>query len=121
MTLEDDMSPTMATREHIIPHALGGQTEWWNLAAACNQCNTLRGHMNALGFLWMRQNMMTAEIMHIRYARLMLTFDRYEKRSLGKVVVVFNFLQRLFGYQPEIPVVPLKYKAQYERSIQYNS
>jgi predicted restriction endonuclease len=121
MTLEDDMSPTMATREHVIPRALGGPTEWWNLVAACNECNTLRGHMSALAFAWMRQTMVTENIIHIRYDRLMQTFDRYEKRSFGKVVVAFNFLHRLFGHLPEIPAVPLKYRDRYEGSLLHNS
>jgi hypothetical protein len=100
MTLEDNDSATMATREHLIPRVFGGPTEWWNLVAACHECNSLRGHMNALAFHFMRQTM--------SHERLMQTFDRYERSAAGKVIIVFVFLRRLFGHPPAMPVVTLK-------------
>jgi hypothetical protein len=111
MTLEDDDSPTMATREHLIPRVFGGPTEWWNVVAACRECNSLRGHMSALAFFWMRNTMSTETIVALRYERLMLAFERYEKKTEGSSVVVFAFLKKLFGHQPVLPVVALRREA----------
>lgn len=33
------LTPSTATREHIIPKARGGCDAWWNLAPACLACN----------------------------------------------------------------------------------
>ena len=98
----------MATREHLIPRVFNGPTEWWNLVAACSECNTLRGHMSAHAFFWMRQHMSTHEIRVLRYGRLILAFDRYEKKTIGGAIVVFAFLHRLFGHEPALPAVALK-------------
>ena len=108
MTLEDDCRPTMATREHLIPRIFGGPTEWWNLVAACNECNSLRGHMNALAFCQMRLTMNVEAIKMTRWNLLMLAFERYERKTVGKVVVVFTFLTRLFGHTPVVRAVALK-------------
>lgn len=32
-----------ATRDHIVPVALGGVTERWNLTPACRDCNSSKG------------------------------------------------------------------------------
>ncbi len=111
MTLECDDAPTMATREHLIPRVFNGPTEWWNLVAACHECNATRGHMNALAFYWLRLTMSIASIRVIRYNLLILAYERYEKRTVGKSVVVFTFLRRLFGHTPEVPAVSLKWTA----------
>lgn len=29
----------LATVDHVVPQALGGTTDWWNLVAACADCN----------------------------------------------------------------------------------
>lgn len=39
-----------ATKEHIIPRSWGGETTRENLAAACAQCNCLRGNMDYVAF-----------------------------------------------------------------------
>lgn len=38
-----------ATADHIIPHAMGGQSTMENLRAACNHCNSRRGARQARG------------------------------------------------------------------------
>lgn len=38
------------TREHFIPKSYGGPTEKENLVAACQQCNEMRGNMDAVAF-----------------------------------------------------------------------
>jgi HNH endonuclease len=39
-----------ATRDHVEPRSYGGVTSWWNLVAACSQCNSLRGQIEAVAF-----------------------------------------------------------------------
>lgn len=39
-----------ATVEHIEPRAMGGDNSERNLAAACQRCNNLRGHLNHVIF-----------------------------------------------------------------------
>lgn len=108
MTLEDGCGPTMATREHIIPRVFGGPTEWWNLAAACSECNSLRGHMDAQAFYWMRQRMTTEQIREIRYERFERELSWYRNAVASEdLVIVWVFFKRLFGYAPVIPVVRL--------------
>lgn len=94
MTLEDDNSPTMATREHIIPRVFGGPTEWWNLVAACNECNTLRGHMDAQAFFWMRLKMSIEHIKSVRYERLAREDNKWRIIVLRNASIAVNFSKR---------------------------
>lgn len=108
MTLENNMASTMATREHIIPRVFGGPTEFWNLTAACNECNSLRGHMDAQAFYWMRQKMTIREIRVLRHSRFEREVRWYREVAAGNVVIVWVFWKRLFGYAPVIPTVEIK-------------
>lgn len=51
MVLEDHMHPRGATIEHVIPRSMGGTRGWWNLAAACLDCNQKRGNSDHRSFL----------------------------------------------------------------------
>jgi hypothetical protein len=97
MTFEDDDRPTMATREHVIPRAFGGPTEWWNVVAACRECNSLRGHMYALAFYWMRMQMTVKQIRKIRYERLAQEDEQYRLKTRENVIVIWFFFKRWFG------------------------
>ena len=97
MTLEDNNCPTMATREHVIPRAFGGPTEWWNLVAACSECNSLRGHMFAVKFYYLRLRLSVLEIRSLRYDHLTDEDMRYKERTKGCATVVWCFLQRWLG------------------------
>lgn len=101
MTLEIDSRPTMATREHVVPRALGGPTEWWNLVAACHECNSLRGHMFAVKFYYLRLRMSVVEIRDRRFDHLSMEDQRYMERTEGRSTVVWSFLERWLG----MPVV----------------
>lgn len=35
-------SPNHLTFDHVVPRARGGQTEWTNVAAACDRCNGIK-------------------------------------------------------------------------------
>ena len=97
MTLEDDDRPNMATREHIIPRAFGGPTEWWNLVAACRECNSLRGHMYAMKFFYLRLRMSVTDIRNLRYEYLTSEDERYKTRTHGNATVVWAFIGRMLG------------------------
>jgi len=97
MTLADDDAPSMATREHVIPRAFGGPTEWWNLVAACRECNSLRGHMYAMKFYYMRSRLSVIEIRMLRYDHLTDEDERYKKRTKGRTTVMWCFLERWLG------------------------
>ncbi len=50
-----------ATRDHVEPRSYGGETSWWNMVAACSQCNSLRGQIDAEAFYnlmqkWLRRD-----------------------------------------------------------------
>lgn len=36
------------TIDHVVPRAAGGKTSWENCVAACQQCNTRKGHKHML-------------------------------------------------------------------------
>lgn len=42
------------TIDHIIPVAMGGTNDWWNLTSACKSCNSSKGSENLLAFLLRR-------------------------------------------------------------------
>jgi len=48
--LGETLPRNAATRDHVEPRAYNGETSWWNLVAACSQCNSLRGHIEAMAF-----------------------------------------------------------------------
>lgn len=39
-----------ATKDHVEPRSYDGETSWWNMVAACSQCNSLRGQIDAIAF-----------------------------------------------------------------------
>lgn len=41
-----------ATKEHITPRADGGTAHWSNVAIACSKCNTIRGSIPMLLWMW---------------------------------------------------------------------
>ena len=108
MTFQNDFASTMATCEHVIPRVFGGPTEWWNLAAACLECNGLRGHIYALEFYRMRQELSVEEIRVRRRLLFEKEFAWYRWYARGKFFIVWEVLKRLFGYSPVIPAVTLK-------------
>lgn len=58
----DPRSRKRATREHIIPKAFGGILSWENAAASCEECNTMRGPIDAMLFFELRTRGAFAEI-----------------------------------------------------------
>jgi HNH endonuclease len=38
------------TKDHVEPRRYGGETTYWNMVAACCQCNQLRGELEAEAF-----------------------------------------------------------------------
>lgn len=40
--------------DHIVAKARGGGEAWWNLAPACDRCNTSKGSRSLLSFLGAR-------------------------------------------------------------------
>lgn len=47
-----------ATVDHIIPQSRGGGDTMGNIVCACLECNTERGDMPAVDFLYMKRNYM---------------------------------------------------------------
>lgn len=44
-----------ATKDHVEPRTYEGETSWWNMVAACSQCNNLRGEIEAEAFFNLMQ------------------------------------------------------------------
>jgi 5-methylcytosine-specific restriction endonuclease McrA len=40
----NDFGRTHLTMDHVIPISRGGKTEWTNIVAACNPCNSTKGN-----------------------------------------------------------------------------
>ncbi len=92
--MNNDHRRSMATREHVIPRAFGGETTWDNLVAACSECNSLRGHVDAQAFYWMRQQMSLKQIKSIRYKRLAREERKYRLIARTDVSIAWTFFKR---------------------------
>jgi 5-methylcytosine-specific restriction endonuclease McrA len=40
----NDFSRSHLTMDHVVPTSRGGKTEWTNIVAACNPCNSTKGN-----------------------------------------------------------------------------
>ena len=40
----NEFSRTHLTMDHVVPTSRGGKTEWTNIVAACNPCNSTKGN-----------------------------------------------------------------------------
>lgn len=98
------------TKEHVIPKSYGGPTEKENLVAACQQCNEMRGNMDAVAFYnliqkWFRRDETLRSRWHSisrqeRYAfklRCLHTQER-QLRGLSQRYAVYAFRHAVFVY-----------------------
>jgi hypothetical protein len=62
------------TRDHVEPRVYGGETTWWNMVAACCQCNNLRGELEATAFYNLLQKWFKRDrTLHNRWHSISLT------------------------------------------------
>lgn len=103
--MDDLDSPYLATREHIIPRAFGGETAWDNLVAACRECNSLRGHMDAQAFFWIRQQVSVVAIRVIRPQLLAREDRKYRLIARTRVDIAWTFFSRWLRNPQSVPSV----------------
>lgn len=56
MTIEGNNDGTSVSVDHVVPRCRGGKCRWSNEVAACRDCNTARGDIDAFEFYQMVQD-----------------------------------------------------------------
>lgn len=91
------------TKDHVEPRTYGGETTWWNLVAACCQCNQLRGEMEATAFYnlmqkWFKRDPTLRSRWHqidrdelIEFKIQCLTVHARQLRGLGRNNIEYAF------------------------------
>ena len=74
------------TAEHIIPRAKNGSDEAHNIAAACEPCNTARGHMGAARFRSMLRGIVSKDRPRVRERQIIFRLNRRSEKACRRVL-----------------------------------
>ncbi len=112
--IEGQATPRDAmTKDHYIPRAWGGPTVPKNIVAACCQCNTLRGDMDAEAFynlmqkwfkrrpyLWVRWHQLSEEELYLLKLHCIQVHERQLRgKARRHIEFAYRHISFVFRYQ----------------------